>query len=146
MGALVPIGRVLLATIFVISGFGHFSGEAVAYAEAKNVPLASLAVPVSGVLALLGGLSVAFGLKARYGAALLVLFLVPVTLMMHNFWAIEDAAAAQMERVNFLKNLGLLGGALLVLHWGAGPVSVDAQLRRRAASPAPPPPAPAPGR
>jgi putative oxidoreductase len=61
----------------VKSSLGHFSAGTIGYAAAQGVPLASIAVPVSGVMALLGGLSVAFGYKAKPGARLLVLFLAP---------------------------------------------------------------------
>src|SRR5512140_2991335 len=82
---LVPVGRVLFAAIFLMSSANHFSARSAEYAAAQGVPLASVAVPVSGVLALLGGLSILLGYKARIGAWLLVLFLVPVTVMMHRF-------------------------------------------------------------
>jgi putative oxidoreductase len=101
------------------------------------VPWANILVPIAGVLALLGGLSVLLGFKARWGAWLLVFFLVPVSVMMHAFWAVKDPTMAQMQLVNFMKNITMLGGALLVVYFGAGPVSVDAWLgARRSATPA----------
>src|SRR5258705_12769906 len=90
---MVPIGRALFAAIFIMSSFGHFTRKTIDYAAQQGVPFASIAVPLSGVLALVGGISVLIGYKARIGALLLILFLVPVTLMMHNFWAIQDPAA-----------------------------------------------------
>jgi putative oxidoreductase len=124
------LGRILYAMIFVVASPGLFSKEAAGYAAAKGVPLASIAVPLAGVIALLGGLSVAVGYKAKLGAWLLVLFLVPVTFAMHNFWAVQDAGTAQLEQVNFMKNISLLGGALLISYFGAGPLSLDARLTR----------------
>ena len=124
---LVPAARALLAAIFVMSGFTHFSSATAGYAAAHGVPLASLAVPLSGVLALLGGMSVLLGYRARLGAWLLLLFLVPVTLAMHRFWAVSEPMAAQLHMVMFMKNLGLMGGALLVAYFGAGPVSLDSR-------------------
>ena len=93
-----------------------------------------LLVPLAGLIALAGGLSIALGFHAKAGAWLLVLFLVPVTLTMHRFWAEKDPMLIQMQQVNFLKNLALLGGVLLIGQFGAGPMSVDA---RRGPSPAP---------
>jgi putative oxidoreductase len=122
---LVPLARALYSAIFLFAGLGHFSKPMIGMAAAQGVPLASLAVPLSGVIALLGGLSVLLGYRARLGAALLVLFLVPVTFAMHRFWATADPMMAQLHLVMFLKNLGLLGGALLIAHFGAGPVSLD---------------------
>jgi putative oxidoreductase len=131
---LIPVGRALLAAIFVMSGFTHFSSATAGYAAAQGVPLARLAVPLSGILALLGGLSVLLGYRARVGAGLLLLFLVPVTLAMHRFWAAPDAMAAQLHMVMFMKNLGLMGGALMVAHFGAGPYSLDARRETRSAA------------
>ena len=127
---LVPIGRVLFAFIFVLAAPRHFTSQAAQYAASQGVPLAAIAVPLSGVIALAGGLSVMLGYRARVGAWLLVLFLVPVTFAMHAFWSVTDPMARQMQMVNFLKNLSMLGGALLLAHFGAGPVSLDA-LRLR---------------
>jgi putative oxidoreductase len=127
----VPVGRVLFAAIFVLASFGHFSAKTIGYAAAAGVPLASVAVPVSGIIALVGGLSVALGYRTRLGAWLLVLFLVPVTLMMHAFWAVKDPMMAQMQQIMFMKNVSMLGGALLLAYFGAGPISLDARRASR---------------
>jgi putative oxidoreductase len=129
---LVPIGRVLFALVFVLAALGNFSAGTAAYAASHGVPMAGILVPLAGVIALVGGLSVALGFEARYGAALLVIFLVPVTLMMHRFWGIADPQLAMVQRVMFLKNLSMLGGALLLVYFGAGPFSIDRRNRRRA--------------
>ena len=122
----VLVGRLLYSLIFVMASLGHFSQGTINYAAAHGVPFASVAVPISGILALLGGLSVALGYKAKWGAGLLALFLLPVTFTLHNFWAIQDPAAAQMHQVMFLKNISMLGSALLILNFGSGPLSLDA--------------------
>ena len=127
MKYLVLIGRIFFSFMFVYSGIGHFSQQAVGYAESAGVPFPTIAVPLSGVLIILGGLSIAFGFQARLGAWFIIIFLVPVTLFMHNFWAITDPAAAQMQFVNFEKNLVMLGGALLIAYFGAGPLSFDSR-------------------
>ena len=79
----------------------------------------------------MAGLSVLLGFHARIGGLLLVVFLVPVTLAMHKFWGVADPAVAQLQMILFTKNLALIGGALLIAFFGAGPTSLDA---RRAAS------------
>lgn len=127
----VPVGRVLFAAIFVMASFHHFSQQAIGYAASNGVPLAGFAVPLSGVMALLGGFSIAFGYKAKFGAWLLVLFLVPVTLFMHAFWNVQDPTMHQVQQIMFMKNLAMLGGALLIAYFGAGPFSLD---HRKAAS------------
>src|SRR5262249_30173925 len=122
---LVPLGRTLFAAIFIMASLGHFKSQTIGYAAAQGVPFASILVPLSGVLALAGGLSILLGYKARLGAGLIVLFLVPVNFMMHKFWAVSDPVMAQMQQIMFMKNLAILGGALLIAHFGAGPVSLD---------------------
>ncbi len=126
-----PLGRALFSAIFLWTLPGHFSPESIGYAAQKGVPLASLAVPLSGLMAFAGGLSILLGYRARAGAALLVLFLVPVTVMMHDFWTATDPMAAALETAMFIKNVSLIGGALLVLHFGAGPLSLDARREDR---------------
>jgi putative oxidoreductase len=122
---LVPLGRALFVAIFLMSSVGHFSQQTIGYAAHQGVPLASVAVPISGILSLVGGLSILLGFRARIGAWLLILFLVPVTLMMHNFWAVSDPMMARMQQVMFMKNVSMLGACLLIAYFGAGPVSLD---------------------
>ena len=129
-GAVVLLGRFLFALIFLMSSPNHFSRQTIAYASSQGVPLATLAVPFSGILALLGGLSILLGYRAKIGAWLIVLFLVPVTLMLHKFWGISDPAQAQMQMIMFMKNVSMLGGALLISQFGAGPLSLDARRSR----------------
>jgi putative oxidoreductase len=82
------------------------------------------------MLALFGGLSVLLGYKAKAGALLLVVFLVPVTLWMHRFWDVADAQMAQAQMINFMKNVAMTGAALYIAYFGAGPLSVDARIAR----------------
>jgi putative oxidoreductase len=125
MRYLVPLGRILFALIFITAAPRHFTHEAASHAADLGVPFAAVLVPLSGVMALGGGLSVAMGYKTRRGAWLLVAFLVPVTLMMHAFWKLHDPAAAHVQQAMFAKNLSMLGAALLLTQFGAGAVSLD---------------------
>lgn len=129
VGPVAALGRLLFAFIFITSGPMHFSSQEIAYAAAQGVPLASIAVPLSGVLALLGGLSILLGYRAKIGAWLIALFLVGVTPMMHNFWAATDPTMHVMQMVMFMKNVSMLGGALLITQLGAGPWSLDARKK-----------------
>jgi putative oxidoreductase len=115
----------LFSLIFITSVFGHFTRGGIDAAAAHGVPFAVVLVPLSGILALVGGLSVLLGYRARFGAFMLLLFLVPVTLIMHRFWGLSDPQMAMMQRVNFMKNVSLMGGALVLMYYGAGPVSLD---------------------
>ena len=125
MRFLFPLGRVLFAFNFGLALPYHFTHEAVQVAAEQGVPLAGVLVPLSGVLALAGGLSVAIGYKTRWGAWALVAFLVPVTLWMHAFWRLSNPNTVLVEQVLFLKNLSMLGAALLISQLGPGPVSLD---------------------
>jgi putative oxidoreductase len=129
-GTIVFLGRLLFTLMFIMSGPNHFSKQMIGYAAAQGVPLASLAVPISGVLAFLGGLSILLGYRAKIGAWLIVLFLVPVTLTMHKFWGVADPMMAQMQMIMFLKNVSMLGGALIISQLGPGPFSLDARHAR----------------
>jgi putative oxidoreductase len=124
MKFLVLLGRIFYSAIFIGSGIGHFAAGTVHYAQMHNVPSAEVLVPLSGAIALLGGLSILFGYKARLGAWLIVIFLVPVTLMMHNFWNIQEPGERLVQQSMFMKNLSMLGAALLIAYWGAGPCSI----------------------
>jgi putative oxidoreductase len=94
--------------------------------------MADILVPISGIIALIGGLSVLTGFHARVGALLLLLFLIPVTFIMHNFWDIPNPEMAQMQMTHFMKNLGLIGATILIAFYGAGPISIDHYRARHA--------------
>ena len=122
--AVVLLGRVFFSLIFVVAGLNHFSKQMIAYAASQGVPLASIAVPFSGILAIAGGLSILLGYRGRIGAWLIVLFLVGVT-PMHNFWAVSDPMMKQIQMIMFMKNISMLGGALLISQFGVGRLSVN---------------------
>jgi putative oxidoreductase len=128
MKYIVVLARVLFSLIFLASAPGHFTQQYVAYAAASGVPFAGILVPFAGLLAIAGGLSVLLGFKAKYGAWLLGLFLIPVTFTMHSFWSVADPGAAIMQRVMFMKNISILGGTLMIAYFGSGPLSLDAVL------------------
>ena len=130
MRSIVPIARLLLVALFLMSAPSHFKAQTIAYAAQQGVPFATILVPFSGLLALAGGISVLLGWHARVGGWLLVAFLVPVTLMMHAFWNVPDPMMRQIQMGMFMKNLAMLGGALLIAYWGAGPVSLDERTER----------------
>ena len=125
MRAIVPLGRVLFALIFVASVVGHFSSVQISEAAAHGVPLATLLVPLAGLIALVGGVSVMLGYRARFGALLLLVFLVPVTLVMHKFWGLADPQMAMLQKAQFMKNTSLIGACLLLMYHGSGPYSLD---------------------
>lgn len=116
MNTLLVIARVLFSLLFISSGLSHLTKvEAMSgYAQFKKVPAPKLAVIVTGLMLILGGLYVALGVYADLGALLLAVFLLLTAFMMHNFWTITDPQAKQGETINFFKNLSLAGAALII--------------------------------
>jgi len=126
------VGRILVGCYYLQSAFHHFTnvGHLARAAAAHGVPAPEVGVIVGGLLLLAAGLSFLLGLFPRLGVAAVVLFLVPVTLIMHAFWADNDPMQRQANIVNFSKNVGLLGSSLMFLAvprpW---PYSVERRLR-----------------
>jgi putative oxidoreductase len=110
------IGRILFALMFVSSGLNHFrhTDAMTGYAQFKKVPAAKLSVQLSGLLMLLGGLSVITGIWIDLGAIVLAAILVIMAVKMHDFWTVSDPQAKQPEMINFFKNISLAGGALFI--------------------------------
>ena len=115
MDAVLLVGRILFAFMFVMSGFNHLAkAEAMAgYAAYKKVPAPKLANLLSGVLMLLGGLSIILGVYADLGALVLAILLVVMAVKMHDFWNAQGEAK-QPEMIGFLKNVSMAGGALFL--------------------------------
>jgi len=101
-----------------------------AYAASAGVPMATAMVVISGIIALLGSISIILGYKAKAGAWLIVIFLIPVTFMMHNFWTVTDPMMKGMQMAMFMKNIAMLGTALIITYFGAGPISLDARSQK----------------
>jgi uncharacterized membrane protein YphA (DoxX/SURF4 family) len=116
MDIVLVIARVLFALIFISSGISHLTKlEAMTgYAKYKKVPAAKFSVLLSGLMILIGGLYIAFGVYADLGALLLALFLIPTAFLMHAFWKETDPTAKQNESIGFFKDLSLAGAALIV--------------------------------
>ena len=126
------LGRVLVGCYYIQSAFHHFTalGHLSRAAAAHGVPAPEVAVIGAGVLLLVAGLSFLLGVFPRLGVAAVVLFLVPVTVIMHPFWADRNVAQQQADLINFTKNIGLLGSSLMFLAvprpW---PYSLERRLR-----------------
>lgn len=98
-------------------GMNHFmkNDMMTQYTASKGVPSARFAVYITGLLLLFGGLGMLLGAYTQWAVLLLVLFFIPVSFKMHNFWAISDPQAKMSEMVNFMKNMALMGAALMML-------------------------------
>ena len=108
MKYLVVIGRVFFSLIFLMTLMGHFKQQTIDYVSTQGVPAASILVPLSGIIASVGALSIILGYKAKAGAWLLIIFLLPVTFYMHAFWKETDPMKIQMQMANFMKNISNL--------------------------------------
>ena len=119
-------GRILLATIFLLSGltkFTDWNGTA-SYMSAHGIPLIPLLLPIAALVEIAGGLAILVGVRTRAAALVLFLYLIPTTLVFHNFWSYGG-----LEYVNqmqhFLKNLAIMGGLAMLVGLGPGFPSVD---------------------
>ena len=110
-------GRVLYGGFFLFAGIDHFRRVEMMtpYARAKGIPAPRLSVLGSGSLIVLGGLSVLLGVRPTWGVLLLTLFLLPTSFLMHNYWAVTDPSARQLDLTNFKKNIALLGAGWMLL-------------------------------
>ena len=131
-GILTVAGRVALSTIFFLSAVGnkipHFQDVA-GVMEKVGVPAPQLMLAGAISFLIVGSLSVALGFKARWGASLLLVFLVLATYFFHPFWELEGAQQMQ-ENIQFMKNASMLGAMLLIVANGSGPMSLDNVLFR----------------
>jgi putative oxidoreductase len=112
------IGRILFGVLFVYSGFGHFAaGEAMqGYARQAGAPAPAITVPLTGVVIIVAGLGVIFGVFADLAALLIAGFLFLTAFMIHAFWKAQDPQTRQMEQIQFSKDLALAGAALVFFY------------------------------
>ncbi|MBS1236184.1 MAG: DoxX family protein [Proteobacteria bacterium] len=120
------LGRILIALIFLLSGFGKITGFAgtAGYMASKGIPMAELLLTITIVIELGGALMIIAGFKARLAALALFLWMIPVTFIFHNFWAVP-ADQAMIQQIMFMKNLSIMGAMLYIAAFGSGPMSVD---------------------
>jgi putative oxidoreductase len=123
-------GRFMLSLVFILSGLSKLAGwsSTAGMMASKGIPMANVLLAGTVAIEVLGGLAILFGLHARLAAGILFLFLIPVTLIFHNFWTMQG-----MERIDMmahcLKNVSIMGGLLMIVALGAGGYSLDARKR-----------------
>jgi putative oxidoreductase len=120
------VGRILLAAIFLWSGIGKIGGFAgtAGYMASKGLPMVEVLLAITIVIEVGAALMLILGWKARLGAAVLFLWMIPVTLVFHNYWALP-ADQQMIQQIMFMKNLAMMGGMLLVVAYGSGRYSLD---------------------
>ena len=119
------IGRILLALIFILSGYSKIGGfqQTVGYMAGHGLPLPQVLLVLTIIIEVGGGLMILLGWRARWAALAIFLWLIPTTLIFHAFWA-ADAAQMQNQWGNFMKNLAIMGGMMYVMASGSGPYSL----------------------
>ena len=128
--ATVLVGRILLALIFVLSGFNKISGfeGTMGYIASKGMPMPAVFAALAILIELGGGLLIVLGFLTRPAALAIALFCVVSAFIFHNFWAV-DAAMKMAQYINFMKNISIAGGALVLAAFGPGAYSIDAKRR-----------------
>ena len=124
----VLVGRILLGLIFVLSGFAKISGfdGTAGYIASKGLPLPQLVAALTIVVELGGGLALMAGLYTRQAVVALAAFSLLTAVVFHNFWAAPQGEQ-MMQQINFMKNLAIAGGMLVLAAFGPGRLSVDAR-------------------
>lgn len=125
--SVVPLlGRILISPVFILAGINKIVAFSMmtAYAASAHLPLPKVAIACAAVIEILGGLAILTGFQTKLAAWIVFLFLIPTTVLFHNFWVMQG-----MDRVNnlahFQKNLAIMGGLLLLATFGAGAYSID---------------------
>src|SRR5438093_11717754 len=110
------LGRICIALIYLLSGFGKIMqpGQTQGYMTSKGMPMVPLLFVLAIIVELAGGLSILLGIKARWGAVMLLVYTLIAGLIFHNFWA-SPAAEMQNQMAHFLKNIAIIGGLVFVI-------------------------------
>jgi len=121
------VGRLLLASLFIPSGFSKLTGFSgtVGYIASKGLPLPEVGAAIAIAVELGVGILFAIGFKARWMALILAIFTLAAGILFHNYWALSDAAQIAMNKINFWKNVAISGGFLMAYAFGPGRYSVD---------------------
>jgi putative oxidoreductase len=120
------LGRILLATLFIWSGWGKLIGfsDTAGFIGSQGLPMPQVLAAIAVAVELGGGILLLIGLKARWVALALVVFLIVITPIFHNYWD-APAAQARLQEINFMKNIAIMGGMFMVAAFGPGRFSID---------------------
>ena len=123
----VPLaGRILTSIVFLGSGFSKVAmfSAMTGFMAAKHLPLPAVSLAAAAAVEIFGGLAVLLGFQSRIAAWILFLYLIPTTVIFHNFWTMTGPE--QMDnQIHFLKNLAIMGGLLFLAAFGPGAYSID---------------------
>lgn len=120
------LGRILVSILFLRSAIGKITGFSIVAAgmAKKGIPFSEVLLIGAIFCEIAGGLALVLGWKARWGALLLIIFMIPVTLLYHDFWNVE-AAQYRNQLNHFMKNLTIFGALVFILGMGSGPLSLE---------------------
>lgn len=115
-GKVLLLGRIIFSFFFIYSGFNHLTKLSMyaQYAGANGVPSPTLLTALSGLMLIVGGLSILLGTQVRWGALLIAVFLVTAAFTIHKFWGLPDPMAAANQAAQFWKNISLTGACLMI--------------------------------
>ena len=135
-GLLTVAARLMLSAIFLASAAGkkipNFSEVAKVMAKV-GIPQPELMLVGAIVFLLAGSVSLILGYRARIGATLILVFLVLATYYFHDFWNLSDPQAKEMQTIQFMKNLAIMGAMVFIIANGSGPMSLDAKRQPKTA-------------
>jgi putative oxidoreductase len=119
-------GRILLSAVFIMGGIGKITGFSFeeSMVAAKHLPMPAVALGLAMIIELVGGLAILTGLFTRLTAWIVFLYMIPTTVLFHNFWAVQGADRID-TMIHFEKNLAIMGGLLLLAAFGPGGYSID---------------------
>ena len=125
-------GRIFMSLVFLFSGLTKIAAFQMmtGLAQAKGLPLPAISIAGAAAIEIFGGLAVLTGFQTKLAGWLLFLYLIPTTMLFHNFWALEGAERIDAQ-VHFFKNLAIMGGLLTLASFGAGAYSIDNRAARR---------------
>lgn len=125
-GITVLAGRILMSVVFLLSGTSKVFAYSnmVGYAAAKGLPMAGVGVAIAAAIEILGGLALLTGFQTRVVSWVLFLYLIPVSITFHNFWALQGMERMD-NQIHFLKNFAIMGGLLILSAQGGGRLSID---------------------
>jgi putative oxidoreductase len=118
-------GRLLLANIFIVSGFKKIAGfgATAGYMASKGLPMAEVLLVLTILIELGGGVLILLGWQARWAAVAVLLWMLPVTFIFHAYWGLESDQM-RMQFIQFQKNLAIMGGLIYIVAFGSGPYSL----------------------
>ena len=120
-------GRFLLGMYFILPGIQKITEfeKMTAYMQAHDVPLISILLPLTILLQLTAGVALIVGFKGKFAAFILAGLTLVISIYMHNFWSMEEGVARMHEMQNFIKNMAIMAGLLVVAALGTGEFSID---------------------